>query len=267
MSSWIKMRSNLWDDPRVMKLCDITDQPEAMIIGGLYWLWANADAHTEDGFMPGLSTKRINIKTGIPGFAEALISIGWMAEYEDGVKLTKFDEHNGNSAKRRSQDAQRKSSVRNLSSSKNKNVPEMSALDADTLRSDCGGVAELEEDKSKNISTTTPSARNSSSVDNFEIFDDWQPSPQFPTSMQLAGIPEHLLNQANLVEFISYWKTRDSPERMTQAKWDHKFLQNLIKKKSMNGGASHEDGQGTTRKLTSHERLIAANAAVAARQG
>lgn len=26
---WIKMRSNLWDDPRVTGICDLTDQKEA----------------------------------------------------------------------------------------------------------------------------------------------------------------------------------------------------------------------------------------------
>ena len=30
---WIKMRSsNLWDDPRIARLCDTTDQPEAMTV-------------------------------------------------------------------------------------------------------------------------------------------------------------------------------------------------------------------------------------------
>lgn len=33
---WIKMRGNLWDDPRVAKLCDLTDQGEAAIVGALY---------------------------------------------------------------------------------------------------------------------------------------------------------------------------------------------------------------------------------------
>ena len=57
---WIKMRGNLWDDPRIASLCDATDQPEAMVIGGLYWLWAMADQHTEDGTLPGLTLKAID---------------------------------------------------------------------------------------------------------------------------------------------------------------------------------------------------------------
>lgn len=130
-ADWIKMRGNLWDDPRVARLCDITESGEATVIGGLYWLWASADQHTVDGFMPGLSLRQIDRKTGIAGFGAALCAIGWLTEYPDGVRIEKFDDHNGASAKRRSTDAQRKGSVR-----------KMSASDADKVRTDCGQAAD-----------------------------------------------------------------------------------------------------------------------------
>ena len=98
---WIKMRSNLWDDPRIAKLCDITDQPEAMIIGALYWLWSAADQHSEDGLMYGLTIRSLDRKTGIQGFGDALVSIGWIESGEDGIVISRFCEHNGASAKKR----------------------------------------------------------------------------------------------------------------------------------------------------------------------
>lgn len=104
---WIKMRANLWDDPRVAKLCDITDQPEAMVIGGLYWLWATADQHSEDGTMNGLTMRSIDRKAGIKGFSAALISVGWIEDSEAGVIICRFEEHNGASAKKRCQTAKR----------------------------------------------------------------------------------------------------------------------------------------------------------------
>lgn len=104
---WIKMRGNLWDDPRVSKLCDLCDCGEAQVIGGLYWLWATADQHTEDGIMPGLSLRRIDQKTGVKGLGEALCEIGWIADHPDGVRIVKFEEHNGASAKKRCQTAKR----------------------------------------------------------------------------------------------------------------------------------------------------------------
>ena len=78
---WIKMRSNLWDDPRVARMCDLTNERESAIVGGLYWLWATADQHSEDGIMLGLTLRAIDRKTGIPGFGEALVSAGWLADH------------------------------------------------------------------------------------------------------------------------------------------------------------------------------------------
>lgn len=104
---WIKMRSNLWDDPRIAKFCDVTDQPEAMVVGALYWLWATADQHSEDGIMPGLTLRSIDRKTGIKGFGDALVAAGWLADHPEGVRIVRFSEHNGASSKKRCQTAKR----------------------------------------------------------------------------------------------------------------------------------------------------------------
>jgi len=109
---WIKMRGNLWDDPRVSKLCDITNQSEAAIVGALYWLWATADQHTEDGIMYGLTPRQIDRKTGVQGFAEALISIGWIADHPEGIRIINFTDHNGASAKKRCSTAKRVATFR-----------------------------------------------------------------------------------------------------------------------------------------------------------
>lgn len=133
---WIKMRSNLWDDPRVARLCDLTDSTEAAVVGGLYWLWATADQHSEDGVMPGLTIRAIDRKTGIGGFGNALVAIGWLADYPEGAQVSRFEEHNGASAKRRCSEAQRKANSRNTSAS-----------DADNERTESGERAELEKEK------------------------------------------------------------------------------------------------------------------------
>jgi hypothetical protein len=104
---WIKMRTNLWNDPRVSRLVDLTETTEATVIGGLYWLWATADEHSMDGAMPGLTLRAVDRKTGVAGLAEALVTVGWLAEDPDGVRLVRFDEHNGASAKTRAQTAKR----------------------------------------------------------------------------------------------------------------------------------------------------------------
>ncbi|WUR15687.1 hypothetical protein E7V67_011465 [[Empedobacter] haloabium] len=101
------MRSNLWDDPRVARLVEETDQSEAAVIGGLYWLWATADQHSSDGLLHGMTTRTIDRKTGVSGLGKALIVIGWLSENDEGVTVSRFDEHNGASAKSRAQTAKR----------------------------------------------------------------------------------------------------------------------------------------------------------------
>ncbi|MEW6022833.1 MAG: hypothetical protein AB1807_11905 [Pseudomonadota bacterium] len=101
------MRTNLWDDPRVSQLCDLTDQHEAAVIGGLYWLWATADEHSSDGLLHGMTIRAIDRKTGIPGLGNALVTVGWLSDNGDSVTVSRFDEHNGASAKQRAQTAKR----------------------------------------------------------------------------------------------------------------------------------------------------------------
>ena len=143
---WIKMRGNLWDDPRVAKLCDLTDCGEAQIIGGLYWLWATADQHTENGIMPGLTLRQIDRKTGIQGFGQGLCDIGWLADHPEGVRIVNFEEHNGQSAKRRASDAQRKANGRNVSAPDTDNARTNDGQNAP----DCGAREREEKEKEKN---------------------------------------------------------------------------------------------------------------------
>lgn len=138
---WIKMRGNLWDDPRVSALVDATDSSEAAVVGALYWLWATADQHTEDGVMPGLTLRQIDRKTGVTGFGDALVGIGWIADHPDGIRIVNFEEHNGASAKRRSEDAKRKADVRKVSDKTKTDA----GIPADIL----GRIAELEKELEK----------------------------------------------------------------------------------------------------------------------
>lgn len=112
------MRSNLWDDPRIAKICDLTHKRESEVIGGLYWIWAMADEQSTDGRLSGLSLGAIDRKTGIKGLGSALAKVGWITEGEDGVEIARFDEHNGASAKRRAEMARASSRYRASSSSR-----------------------------------------------------------------------------------------------------------------------------------------------------
>ena len=63
---------------------------------------------------------------------------------------------------------------------------------------------------------------------------DWKPGPMFGDLCLQSGLDPGKIPRENLIgilgEFRSYWTTRPCQE--TLAKWDHKFLQQLIRKKS-----------------------------------
>jgi hypothetical protein len=104
---WIKMRCNLWDDPRVSRICDTVGKSEAAVVGALYWLWITCDQHSEDGALPGYTLARIDRKVDIKGFAAATASVGWLVETDEGISIPRFEEHNGCSAKARALTARR----------------------------------------------------------------------------------------------------------------------------------------------------------------
>lgn len=116
--SWIKMRTNLASDPRVMMLSQQLQVHRAQVIGGLFMLWAIADQHSEDGSLPGYTAAVVDEMVGIPGFSKALAAPwpGWLVILSDGVCIERFDEHNTASAKQRAQAAVRASRSRHADS-------------------------------------------------------------------------------------------------------------------------------------------------------
>lgn len=174
---WIKMRCNLWDDPRVARLCDLTDSGEAAIVGGLYWLWASADQHSEDGMMPGLTARSIDRKTGIPGLGDALAAVGWVEFEDDGALIVRFEEHNGKSAKRRCSESVRKMSARHADKPQT-----CSGQDADAAQQSCAPREREREEKSQQpiseqaveVETSPPATPSAAAKRGNRLPADWQ---------------------------------------------------------------------------------------------
>ena len=97
------------------------------VIGGLHAVWSLFDAHSDDGTLDGYTVEALDDYINWPGFCAAMIKIGWLEENGESLATPRFDEHNGQSAKRRATETQRKRVARS--------VPEMSAPDADEKRS------------------------------------------------------------------------------------------------------------------------------------
>lgn len=97
--------------------------------------------------------------------------------------------------------------------------------------------------------------------DRFQIEADWQPSPNFPAQLVMAGIvPENLLTVSNLAEFVSYWRADGAAK--THAQWEHALLKNLIAIRDRASGGTRHAAQNRPRnsqRLTPFERVVAAN--------
>ena len=104
---WIKMRSNLAQDPAVISTANALNCSEFKVVGLLHWLWSWADGHTVDGRADGVDCKWIDKQTHTEGFCTALAKTGWLIVDEEGLTIPGFDKHNGASAKSRAQTARR----------------------------------------------------------------------------------------------------------------------------------------------------------------
>jgi len=124
---WIKMRADLFTHPKVVRISSALKADTLRTVGGLMSVWCLFDAHSEDGKLDGYTPATLDDHLRWPGFAEAMIAVHWLQadcdETGESLALPEFDTHNGQSAKRRAQDADRKKSVR-----------KMSAFDADKKR-------------------------------------------------------------------------------------------------------------------------------------
>lgn len=105
---WIKMRTDLADDPAVIVLSESCGLDPDTVVGKLHRLWSWADKHTADGNAVGVTYAFLDRYLSVPGFAEIMEQVGWLTT--DGAVLTipNFDKHNGQSAKKRCLTAQRK---------------------------------------------------------------------------------------------------------------------------------------------------------------
>lgn len=114
---WIKMRADLFTHPKVVRISSALKADMLRTVGGLMSAWCLFDAHSEDGSLEGYTTQTLDDHLRWPGFAAAMIAVGWLVDKPGSLELPRFDTHNGQSAKRRAQDADRKKTVRNSSAS------------------------------------------------------------------------------------------------------------------------------------------------------
>jgi len=106
---WIKLRTDLDTDPRVLWITFALKVPDVdLVVGKLWRLWKYADTHTVDGLIRFMTAELLDHIIGLQGFTAALSGVGWLEVVDEGVRIPRFDKHNGETAKVRANDALRK---------------------------------------------------------------------------------------------------------------------------------------------------------------
>jgi hypothetical protein len=120
---WIKMRSDLFTHPKVVRIASALKadaRPDVFrVVGALMSVWCLFDAHSVDGELEGYTAELVDDQLRWDGFCAAMRAVGWLdySDADSSMKLPEFETHNGQSAKRRAQDADRKRDDRKTSAS------------------------------------------------------------------------------------------------------------------------------------------------------
>lgn len=196
---WIKMRADLFTHPKVVRMSSALKADNLRTVGGLMSAWCLFDAHSVDGILHGYSSATLDDHLRWPGFSAAMIAVGWLADDGESLSLPEFEAHNGQSAKRRAQDADRKQAVR-----------KMSAPEADKVRTrEEKRREEKKEQKQEQRATRLPA--------------DWQPSAD-DLAWAAAERPD-LDVQAETENFRDHWLAKPGKDatkldwRLTWRKW------------------------------------------------
>ena len=102
-----KQRQALANDPAVIAIALDLDKSEFEVVGMLHHLWSWADSQSQDGHIKRVTEKWIDRYVHQNGFAKSMCDAGWLILENDGITFPNFERHNGESAKKRAEAAER----------------------------------------------------------------------------------------------------------------------------------------------------------------
>jgi hypothetical protein len=105
---WIKMRTDLLEDPAVIGMACALGVDEYAIVGRLHKLWSWADKHCDNGHAKSVTFVWIDRYVCLDSFSECMAAAGWLEPFDGGITFPHFDRHNGKSAKVRADATERK---------------------------------------------------------------------------------------------------------------------------------------------------------------
>ncbi|HDC4347183.1 DnaT-like ssDNA-binding domain-containing protein [Enterobacter kobei] len=236
---WIKMRADLHTHPKVVRMASALKADRLRIVGGLHSAWCLFDVHSVDGLLDGYSADTLDDLIGFPGFSRAMMAVGWLEENGESLVMPRFEAHNGQSAKRRAQDADRKRNVRKASASEadKKRTREEKRREDIKDKPHIGGEQNSPVDNSAGGGEPDPDANNAmlngyvapggmGEFGKFQMHDDWKPDQQFTRRASQWGINlKTEITPFELADFITYWKAEGKAFHHDQ--WQQKLARSV----------------------------------------
>jgi len=116
---WIPMRLDLCDDPAVLEMADILNQPEEYVVGCLHKVWSWASRNCHDGTVTGVTKMSLSRAVKLPEAVSAMVAVGWLVEGKgaDGrpfVSFPKWENWLSKSAKARLQNSMNQRKARQI---------------------------------------------------------------------------------------------------------------------------------------------------------
>lgn len=127
MAKWIKIETHTPDKAEMRHIARVCHCSKADAFLAFFRVFVWLDEQTEDGHVDYFTAADADEIAGLKGFGDALQEVRWIIFGPTGAVVANWDRHNGQSAKRRCLDAERKRAVRAAGG-------QVSASKADTLR-------------------------------------------------------------------------------------------------------------------------------------
>lgn len=241
-SSWIKVEVITPDKPEIFQIAELLNIDPDAVLGKLVRIWAWADQQTIDGNAGSVTKGVLDRIAFITGFADALITVGWLAYVEGKLVLPNFERHNGESSKKRALTNRRVADHRKRETQKVTQPALQKALP--------------EEEEEEDINKTPLSPREGiqippvivpgigEPIGKFSMHENWQPSDDFVMRARTWGyaLSADGYQKTDLAEFVTYWMAEGNV--MQHVQWEQKFARLLTNRKIRAAGKRGDSPEG-----------------------
>ncbi|WP_249652980.1 DnaT-like ssDNA-binding domain-containing protein [Pectobacterium brasiliense] len=288
---WIKVEVITPDKPEIYQLAEILSIDPDSVLGKLIRLWSWADQQTIDGNANGNATSvtknAIDRITFFPGFADALLQVGWLKVEGNTLMFPNFERHNGKSSKKRTLSNRRVTEHRKKPPNGNANSNAESvtsefqkALPEEELEEEVkdkppisSGGENLHGGIFQEIAPPNQLDGLDIPIGKFTLYDGWVPSTDFQKRAALWGRvivgPPPGYTQQELAAFTSYWVAEG--KIFNHVQWEQKFADSVLYERRQQSirqpiGASHAEKSNAGESQTVRD-IRAARAAWEQQQG